>query len=99
MDIQIHAVHFTADQKLVDYVKNKMTKAEHFFNQVINAEVFLKLEHGNALMKDKVVEVRISVPHKMLFSEERSFLFEESVDLAIDSICRQIKKHKERLRG
>ncbi len=95
MNIKIHSIHFDADSKLLEFINKKLSRMENFFDKIIGAEVFLKLE-GNGQVSDKVAEIKVSIPGKVLFSEETSKAFEESVDSAFENILRQIKRHKEK---
>ena len=62
-----------------------------------NAQVILKLDHNKGTVRDKIAEIRLQLPGKTLYAEERSKMFEESVELAMDSMVRQVKKHKEKI--
>lgn len=95
MNIQTTAVHFTADQKLLAYIQLKADKLEHFFDRIIDASVFLKLENSGQV-KDKVVELRLNVPGETLLASETSKSFEAAVDLAVDNMKRQLKRYKQR---
>lgn len=95
MNIKIHSIHFDADTKLLDFINKKLSRMEIFFDKIIGAEVFLKLE-GNGQVSDKIAEIKVSIPGKVLFSEEKSKVFEESVDSAFENMLRQIKRHKEK---
>ena len=97
MNVKIHSIHFNTDVKLENMINEKLKKVERFVNKIIEAEVYLKLDHNKSNVKDKIAEIRIKLPGKTLFAEERSMLFEESVELASDSIVRQVKKHKEKI--
>ena len=97
MNLVIHAVSFEADSKLREFIEKKLQKLETFFDKIINVEVFLKLD-SNETVKDKTVEVKVHVPGKTIFVTETSKKFEESTDLALDSVSRQIKKQKEKMR-
>ena len=44
MIINTTSIHFDADQKLLDYIEKKTTKLDQFFDRIIDAQVFLKLE-------------------------------------------------------
>jgi putative sigma-54 modulation protein len=50
-------------------------------------------------VKDKKVEIKINVPGATLYAEEISKSFEESTDLAIESIRRQVSKRKEKVKN
>ena len=47
MDIKVHSVHFKADQKLLDFVNEKVTKLQLFFDNIIAGEVFLRLDKNS----------------------------------------------------
>ncbi len=99
MNIKIHSIHFDADQKLLDFINKKLTKIEGFFDRITGTEIYLKLDGGSQNIRDKVAEIRVSLPGKVLFSESRSKVFEESVDAAIESMLKQVKRHKEKIQG
>jgi len=98
MNIRIKAVKFIADSKLEDFIQKKVSKLGRFFDDIINAEVFLKLENTTDL-ENKVVEVKLDVPGSDLFARKQTKSFEESTDEVVDALKQQILKHKEKLRG
>ena len=99
MNVKIHSIHFDTDVKLESFIEKKLSKVETFVTRIIDAQVILKLDHNNGSVKDKIAEIRIKIPGKTIFAEERSKQFEESVELAADAIVRQVKKHKEKIRN
>lgn len=96
MAVEIQAVHFHADQKLKDFINAKAEKLNTFYDKIIDCSFILNLEHKGATVKDKLVTVKAQIPGATLVAKEKSKSFEESVDLATDSIRRQLKKHKSR---
>ena len=96
MNVVIHPVHFDASENLVEFINRKLGKLETFFDKITEAEVFLKMETKQNI-KDKIVEIKLSVPGKTLFVTKTSKTFEESTDLALHTIAGQLKKQKERL--
>lgn len=99
MDVKIHAIHFHADQRLENFIREKITKIETFFDKITGTEVYLKLENNGSNIKDKVAEIKVMMPGKVIYSAERSKLFEESFDTALNGIMKQVKRHKEKLKG
>jgi putative sigma-54 modulation protein len=93
MKIYTQAVHFTADQKLKDFIQKKLSKLDQFSDRIVDARVVLKLENSGQV-KDKIVEVSLKIPGTVLFVKEISKTFEASVDKAIDSLKKQLVKHK-----
>jgi putative sigma-54 modulation protein len=98
MNIRIKAVKFDADSKLEDFIQKKVSKLGRFFDDIINAEVFLKLENTTDL-ENKVVEVKLDIPGSDLFARKQTKSFEESTDEVVDALKQQILKHKEKQRG
>jgi len=98
MNIQVKTVHFTADQKLVDFVNKKVAKLDTYFEGIIGIEVIMKVDKPETA-NNKIAEIKLSIPGTdYLFAEKQSDSFEESVDLAIDAIHRQLTKFKEKLK-
>ena len=95
MDIQLHSVHFTADKKLIDFVNDKVGKLELFYDGIVAAEVFLRLDK-NQEGENKVSEVKILTPGKELFAKKNAKSFEEATDLAVEALRKQVAKQKER---
>ena len=59
--------------------------------------MFLKLDNVVHNIKDKVAEIKVHIPKCDIFVKHSSKSFEESFDVALDSIIMQIKRKKERL--
>ncbi len=98
MNIQIHSVRFDADKKLIDFVHQKLDKLTQYGEDIVNAEVFLRLD--NDLEKEnKISEIRLDISGKPLFARKQSKTFEEATDDAIDALKKQITKHKQKKRG
>jgi len=99
MKIQIQAIQFTADQKLVNFIERKLQKLEQFFDRIIDAEVYLSLDSRASHIKDKVVKIKVNVPGSQVIATESSKIFEEAVDMSVHSLKRQIKRYKDKVRG
>jgi putative sigma-54 modulation protein len=99
MNIKVNSVHFTADQKLIDFVNKKVGKMDLFFDGIINAEVSLKIDKPETA-NNKITEIKLSLPATdYLFARKQADTFEEATDQAVDAIRIQLKKVKERLRS
>jgi len=98
MKIIIQAVQFTADQKLVELAESKLQKLTHFYDRIIDATVYLKIDGKHSNIKDKQVEIKLNLPGSQIFVREDSKVFEEALDMAIDTTARQLKRIKERKR-
>jgi putative sigma-54 modulation protein len=98
MDIKVSTVHFTADKKLIDFVNKKINKLIKFYEDIIGAEVFLRLENTQDL-DNKVAEIKLVIPGNDLFAKKQSKTFEEATDNAVEALRQQIIKYKEKVRG
>ena len=97
MKITVQAIHFNADSKLVDFIQKKADKLDHFFDQIISGEVYLKLENVED-EANKISEIKLLIPGNQLFAKEKCKTFEEATDLAIESLRKQLEKHKQKIR-
>lgn len=98
MKIQTQSIHFDADVKLTDFIEQKLGKLERFYDQIIMADVMLRLEN-NGQVRDKVAEIKLKVPGSVLIAKETEKSFEAAVDASVEALRRQIIKHKERVRS
>lgn len=97
MRVQTHAVHFTADQTLLDFIQRKLNKLDTFHDRIVSAEVFLKLDGAEtAKVKDKIVELRLNIPGKELFVEGRNKSFEAAVELLMDVMKDKLVRCKQK---
>ena len=97
MNINVSSIHFTADQKLVDFAEKKIGKLDTFFDGIISAEVILKVVKPETA-NNKLTEIRLSISGNDLFAKKQADTFEEAIDLSIDALKKQLSKFKEKLR-
>lgn len=97
MNVKIQSVKFDADKKLVDFIQAKVSKMERFVEDILSAQVTLKIDKDEEL-GNKVAVVKFDVAGGELVAERRSKSFEESIDLCLDAIKNQIDKFKEKRR-
>lgn len=93
MKLQMHSIHFDADQKLVNFIQKKTDKLETFYDRIIDGEVFMRLDKGEA-RDNKVIEIKVNIPGTQLFAKEQSNSFEAAADEAVEALRRQLRKHK-----
>jgi putative sigma-54 modulation protein len=97
MQVKIQSIHFTADQRLENFIKDKLSKLNNRFDQIIGAEVTLRLEKSTT-RENKIAEIKLIIPGNDLFAKKQSKTFEEATDQAIDALKTQIKKRKRRVK-
>ena len=97
MKVNTQSVNFNADKKLINFIQNRLEKLDKYYDKVIDADVYLKLDNTNG-KENKIFEVRLNVPGDKFVVKKQSKSFEEGTDLAIGSLQRQLKKRKEKIR-
>jgi len=98
MNIKVNSVRFDADQKLIDHVNKKVNKLGQFFDGIIGAEVFLRLENVQD-DENKIAEIKLLIPGNDLFVKKQAKTFEEAINKAVLTLNRQVTKYKEKLKG
>jgi putative sigma-54 modulation protein len=91
-------VRFDADKKLIDFVHQKLDKLAQFGEDIVNAEVYLRLDKDQE-RENKISEIKVEMSGSSLFAKKQSKSFEESTDEAIDALKKQITKYKQKKRG
>jgi len=93
MNVKMHYVHSDADVKLIEFVSKRIDRLEHISNEIVDVDIFLKLEKTSHRHKnDKVAEIKVNIPHYQFFVKETSKTFEDAFISALESVINQIKK-------
>lgn len=95
MKVQMQAVNFEANEWLLEYTENKLSKLTQVYDQIVGINVTFKLDNNNS-KENKVLDVRVEVPGDDLQVSKVGQAYEECVDLAYDTLRRQIIKKKEK---
>ena len=98
MKLQVHSIHFDADMKLLEFIQSKLNKLDMFYDRITGGEVFLRLDKGDTKrVRNKMLEIKISLPGATLFVKEQASSFEEAMDIAIEALKIQLKKFKDKI--
>lgn len=98
MKVNVQAVNFNVDRKLVDFTQERLDKLEKFYDKIVSSDVFLKVENTSD-KENKIVEIKINVPGDDLIVKKVAKTFEEAVDSCTSSLERVLVKRKEKLRA
>ncbi len=98
MKINISSIHFKADQKLEDFVQEKVERLSAIYDGVIGSEVTLKLDK-NKVTENKVAEIKLFIRGNDLFAKKQCKSFEEATDSAVEALRKQLKKYKDKIKG
>lgn len=97
MNIKVHSIHFDADDKLLKFINSKAGKLLQYYEDIISAEVFLRLENVDD-KENKIVEIRLEVPGSPIFAKKQCKTFEEATDLSVEALRKQLNKLKAKQR-
>ena len=97
MKVNVHAVNFAVDRKLVDFIQERMEKLEKYYDKIVSFDVFLKVEKTSD-KENKIVEVKVHVPGDDLMVKKQCKTFEEAIELSAESLERLLVKRKEKIR-
>jgi len=95
MKLRIQSINFDATTTLQSHVTKKVQKLEKNFDEIMNVEVYLKVVKPETAT-NKEAEIKISIPNIEFFASKTCDSFEEAVDLSIEALDKQIRKHKEK---
>ena len=94
MDLTIQSVNFDATEKLKAFIEKKVNKLERITEDIILAEVILKVVPDAVNNKD--ASIKINLRHKDAFAKKDADNFEEAIDLCIMALEKQILKSEEK---
>lgn len=95
MNVKITSLHFKADRKLEQLINSKIEKLLKVHEGIIGADVTLKLENCES-NENKTAEIRVKVKGNDAIASKTSSSFEESVDVVVEALKKQLLKIKER---
>lgn len=87
------SLKFDADEKLLDFIQKRTDKLETYYDRIIDGEVNLSLDSGETV-ENKVVDIKLNIPGSAFFASQKSSSFEAATDEAVESLRRQLRKHK-----
>jgi len=95
LNFNIRGENIEVTPAIREHVESKIEKIERYFNDDVNASANVNLKVYN----DKQTKVEVTIPMKSvtLRAEERHNDMYAAVDLIIDKLERQIRKHKTKI--
>ncbi len=98
MNVNVHSLHFDADIKLVNFIKEKLGKLTLFHDGIMSADVTMRIGPDGERPQNKHVEIRLAVPGNDLFAKRKAASFEEAAVNTIDALRSQVEKDRTRAR-
>jgi putative sigma-54 modulation protein len=98
MDIKMHSIRFDADEKLLSFIDTKVKKLPTVYDDIMGAEIFLRLDKDTSDRENKLVEIKLDVKGQSVFAKKQCKTFEEATDLSIEALRKQLVKRKGKIR-
>ncbi len=96
MKVNVQSVNFNVDQKLLNFIQERLDKLENFYDKIIYADVFLKVQQTSD-KENKTSEVLLSIPGDEIMIKKTAKTFEEGIDSCERALQRQLIKRKGKL--
>lgn len=93
MRITFTARHFKTSDRLKNYAEEKVKKLRRYDDTLMDVDIIL-----DYVKQQQVAELICKVYGNKLAVVEKSEDMYKSIDLAVDKLERQLKKHKQKLR-
>lgn len=91
MNFNIRGENLEVTTPLRDYIEKKVGKLERYFDTTPISDVHVKL---TVLNNQQIIEVTIPMPQLLLRAEETHADMYAAIDLVVEKLERQIRKHK-----
>ncbi|RSL35085.1 ribosome-associated translation inhibitor RaiA [Salibacterium salarium] len=91
MNYNIRGENLEVTPALKSYVEKKVSKMERYFDTTPTADVHVKMQVHNS---ESSIEVTIPMPQLVLRAEEEHADMYAAIDLVVEKLERQIRKHK-----
>ena len=98
MKVDIQAVNFKVDRKLVDFINRKTERLDKFYDKIVGVEVYLKVENTSE-KENKTADLLVKIPGDDLVVKKTCKTFEEAVDSASEALERLLVKRKEKTKS
>jgi putative sigma-54 modulation protein len=93
MDVRFFTRNVEATDEQKDFMEEKLSKIEKFFNKISDVQVVLSFKRGM-----NIVEITASVNGLVMRGEDHSPDMRKAFDKALKNIERQVKRHKDYLK-
>ena len=94
MQINVSGQHIEVTPALRAYVTEKLQRISRHFDHVISIDVILKVENHH-----KQADGKVNAAGKSIFAQESSEDMYAAIDGLVDKLDRQVRRHKDRIRG
>ena len=98
MKVNVQAVNFNIDRKLVDFINIRLEKLQQFYDKIVGIDVSLHTENTSD-KENKSVDIIVRIPGDDLVVKKTAKSFEEATDMGTEALERLLIKRKEKVKA
>ncbi|PWW81618.1 MULTISPECIES: ribosome hibernation-promoting factor, HPF/YfiA family [Prosthecochloris] len=98
VNIQVTLRHTNNHREIEQYARDAVQALDKVFSGIVNCHVVLD-HQKNDFEKNKLAEITVHIPQNVLVAKEAAAKYEQAIDSCVDSLGRQLRKHKEKLQN
>ncbi|MEG1267574.1 MAG: ribosome-associated translation inhibitor RaiA [Myroides sp.] len=98
MKVNVQAVNFNVDRKLVDFINIRLEKLQQFYDKIVVIDVSLHTENTSD-KENKSVDIIVRIPGDDLVVKKTAKSFEEATDMGAEALERLLVKRKEKVKA
>jgi len=98
MKVNVQAVNFNIDRKLVDFINIRLEKLQQFYDKIVVIDVSLHTENTSD-KENKSVDIIVRIPGDDLVVKKTAKTFEEATDMGAEALERLLVKRKEKVKA
>lgn len=99
MRIEIRTRNTAVTDALRDHVEDRFQRVAKQVSDLAQLEVELMVEKNPAIADGKIAEATLHLKGTTVRAREASADLEHSIDLCAEKVARQVKRHRDKLRG
>ncbi len=97
MNISVTFKHIDSSDAIRSYAESKIQKLKKYLNNIMEAHVILSMERVDH-KESGVAQIKLTAKDFTVNAEEKSADIYSAIDLLLEKVEAQIKKHKEKIR-
>jgi putative sigma-54 modulation protein len=96
--VKVTLRHSSNHGSIESYARDAVQVLSKYYPGPISCHIILD-HQKNDFEKNKIAEITAHVPQNDLVAKEAGQNYEQAIDSCIDSLSRQLKKHKDKMRS
>ena len=96
VNVTVTLRHSNNHTDIEEYARNAVLSLVNVYSGIISCHIILD-HQKNDFEKNKIAEITVHVPQNVLVAKEAGTNYEQSIDICVDALSRQLKKYKEKI--